>query len=73
MRAVLSHNEICQWTDQDPLLCKTCDWILCGWPEGPSEEAVKPFIQRKWELSVEGGFYCGGTELLYLRVIGNKL
>ena len=47
-------NQIQQWTTRDPLLAKVRDFILYGWRD-TSENSLKPFQQRKNELSVEGG------------------
>ena len=47
-------NQIRQWTTRDPLLAKVRDFILHGWRH-TSENSLKPFQQRKNELSVESG------------------
>ena len=56
-------NQIRQWTTRDPLLAKVRDFILRGWRD-TSENSLKPFQQRKNELSVESGCILWGNRVV---------
>ena len=56
-------NQIRQWTTRDPILAKVRDFILNGWRD-TSENILKPFQQRKNELSVECGCILWGNRVV---------
>ena len=62
----MSSAQIRKWTEQDPLLSKVKTWTLTGWPSHQShvEEELKPFVRRRYELSVEGGCVLWGSRVV---------
>ena len=53
----MTATEIKTWTDKDPLLSKVRQFVMSGWPvdDKTSEEALRPYLIRKDELSVHSG------------------
>ena len=62
----VSSAQIRTWTDQDPLMSKVKRWILSGWPDTTlrEEEELKPFLRRRYELSVEDGCILWGSRVV---------
>ena len=54
------------WTEHDPSLAKVKRWILSGWPSHLSseEEELKPYMRRRYELSVEDGCVLWGSRVI---------
>jgi len=50
--------------DKDPCLSKLRKMVLQGWMEAEEDEQVKPYTNRKGELSVEDGCILCGTRVL---------
>ncbi len=47
--------QIRAWTGKDPVFAKVRKNVLQSWPEKVREDPIKPYFQRKEELSVEEG------------------
>ncbi|XP_046399364.1 uncharacterized protein K02A2.6-like [Ischnura elegans] len=52
-----------QESQRDPLLAKVLDYCMFGWPV-KGEENVKPYFNRKMELSVEQGCLMWGNRVV---------
>ena len=46
-------KDIRKWTVQDPILSHVQYYVSHGWPKGPGEEALKPYLPRGHELSMD--------------------
>ena len=59
-------TEIKTWTDKDPLLSKVRQFVMTGWPldDNTSEEALRPYLTRKDELSVHSGCLLWGSRVI---------
>ena len=33
-------DDICKWTDEDPVLSKVKEWVLTGWPDTNTDDRV---------------------------------
>uniref|UniRef100_A0A8C9TGR2 Gypsy retrotransposon integrase-like protein 1 n=1 Tax=Scleropages formosus TaxID=113540 RepID=A0A8C9TGR2_SCLFO len=62
-------NQIAQETEADSVLKRVKEHVMCGWPKHISEEVLKPYFSKKFELSVENGCLLWG----YRVVIPEKL
>ena len=61
----LSSSRIHTWTDQDPVLSKAKSLTLTGWPDRPmDDEKLRPYHNRKRELSVEQGCLLWGNRVI---------
>ena len=58
-------SQIRVWTDRDPTLSKVKTWILTGWPDTPpDDEELRPYYNRKSELSTEEGCILWGARVV---------
>ena len=57
-------KQIKLWTSRDVILAKVLNHVLYGWPEATQEEALKPFFNRKEELSVQDGCLLWGSRVI---------
>ena len=62
----VSTSNIRIWTEQDPILAKVKRWVLSGWPTQPADEReeLRPYRQRRYELSVEEGCVLWGNRVV---------
>ena len=51
-------------TRQDPVLSRVYDYVKEGWPGTEAETAVKPFADRKTELSTAGECLLWGNRVV---------
>ena len=59
----MTAKDIQKWTDRDPLLSKVRNLVLNGWREG-DEQGMRPYNQRKNELSVQDGCILWGSRVV---------
>lgn len=51
-------------TQRDPVLSRVYLWVQQGWPDRTREEDLKPYFNRRDELSTEGGCLLWGSRLV---------
>ena len=56
-------SEIKCWVDEDPILSRVRNYVMEGWQDTEDEE-MRPFKQRKTELSVQAGCILWGTRVV---------
>ena len=61
--APITASQIANWTRRDPLMARVLRYILQGWPS-QSDEDLKPYWQRKLELSVQDGCILWGGRVV---------
>ena len=68
-------DDIAKETRVNPILCKVYDFVLNGWPNSGSDmpDALKPYYQRKDQLSIEQGCLLWGTRVVIPRKFRDKL
>ena len=52
------------WTTRDPVLSQVLQFVLHGWPTAVEEEALKPYLARREELSVHAGCLLWGSRVV---------
>ena len=57
-------KQINLWTSRDVILAKVLNHVLHGWPEARQEDSLKPFFNRKEELSVQDGCLLWGSRVI---------
>ena len=67
----VSAAQIKAWTDKDPTLSKVRTLVIGGWSE-IDDPAVKPYLQRRTELSVQDGCLLRGSRVI-VPAAGRKL
>ena len=61
----LTSSQIRVWTDHDPTLSKVRKWVQEGWPaRAQGDPDLKPYCQRRDELSTEGGCLLWGSRVV---------
>lgn len=60
----LNSSDVAKETLKDVLLCKVKDLTISGWPNSISDENLKPFFKRRFELSVEQNCILLGNRVL---------
>ena len=56
-------SDVQRWTQNDPVLSQVKNYVLTGWPD-QVDDIVKPFTNRKTELSVEDGCVSWGSRVV---------
>ena len=58
--------QIRSWTRKDPILSRVVRYTLSGWPStlNPSESGLKPFYNRRLELSTQDGVLLWGYRVI---------
>ena len=59
----VSAQQIKHWTDRDPIISAVRSFVLKGWPDKMTDlepEEIKPYVNRKAELSIHDGFLMWG-------------
>ena len=57
-------KQIKQWTKENPLLSQVRDMVLHGWPNSLQDESLRPYYNRKWELSCDDDCLLWGTRIV---------
>ena len=57
-------QDIAQATTKDPILVKVYQYVMEGWPHKPVEDSIKPFYQRKDQLSADQGCLLWGLRTI---------
>lgn len=60
----LTAREIAKETDRDPVLRVVKQLVLTGWPRHVQEESLKPYFQRKFELTIEDDCLLWGYRVI---------
>ena len=60
----VSARDIAESTRKDIVLSKVLDFSMNGWPNFNKEDSLKPYFQRKTELSVEQGCVLWGLRVV---------
>ncbi|XP_049267600.1 uncharacterized protein K02A2.6-like [Rhipicephalus sanguineus] len=60
-------------TARDPLLCKVMDFVSAGWPSCVAEKDLKPFFDRRYELTVHQGCIMFGMRVIVPAKLRNLL
>ena len=59
----VTSRDIKTWTDRDPVLSRVRNLVLKGWKD-TSEEDLRPYQQRRNELSVHDGCLLWGSRVI---------
>ena len=65
--------DIAQATLKDPLLCKVHQYTMNGWPETCDDMELKPFHNRRYELSCEQGCVLWGIRVVVPALLRRRL
>ena len=60
----ISAKGIPQETGKDPLLSRILSFVFVGWPGVCDTEELRPYFNRKLELSAEQGCVLWGTRVI---------
>ena len=62
----VSVAQIRSWTRRDSVLSRILQYIMSGWPDSldPSDSSLKPFLNRKLELSVQDNVILWGNRVV---------
>ena len=60
----VSADRVRAWTHTDPLLSRVFQYIQSGWSEVIENPDLKPFFQKKLELSVQDGCILWGNQVV---------
>jgi len=52
------------WTRRDPLLSRVMQYVMNGWPNGTVEEHLRPYWQKRLELSCQDGCLLWGSRVI---------
>ena len=66
-------QEIALATRRDPILAKVVHWVRTGWPTQCSDQEIRPYINRKWELSVSQECLLWGNRVVILPTVRKQL
>ena len=60
----ITHKEISHATQVDPVLSKVLEFVRHGWPQPVEDIRLKPYFNRRFELSVEQGWLLWGLRVI---------
>lgn len=66
-------REIAKETDKDPVLKVVKQLVLTGWPKHVQDEALKPYFQRKFELTIEDDCLLWGLRVVIPEKLKGRL
>ncbi|XP_048828016.1 uncharacterized protein K02A2.6-like [Brienomyrus brachyistius] len=69
----ITAREIAKETDKDPVLKVVKQLVLTGWPKHVQDEALKPYFQRKYELTVEDDCLLWGLRVVVPEKLRGRL
>lgn len=62
--SIVTTSHIRLWTSKDLILAKVYKAVLQGWPKDVEEQQMKPYYERRDELSVEDGCILWGARVV---------
>ncbi|XP_005090660.1 uncharacterized protein K02A2.6-like [Aplysia californica] len=74
--AVISHKmptDIAEETRKDAVLSKVLQYTLTGWPNCSEDDNVKPFFQRREEITTEAGVLQWGLRVIIPQKYRNRI
>ena len=60
----ITHKEISHATQEDPVLSKVLEFVRHGWPQHVEDIRLKPYFNRRFELSFEQGCLSWGLRVI---------
>lgn len=66
-------KDIATETESDPVLAKVKHHVLSGWPKYIPEEALQPYMKRKFDLTVEDGCVLWGFKVVIPERLQSRL
>ncbi|KAL2088270.1 hypothetical protein ACEWY4_015169 [Coilia grayii] len=69
----ITAREIAKETDKDPVLKVVKQLILTGWPKHVQDELLKPYFQRKFELTIEDDCVLWGFRVVVPEKLRDRL
>ncbi|KAM7312980.1 uncharacterized protein ISCGN_002903 [Ixodes scapularis] len=60
----VSSQEIARATSRDPLLCQVLEYTSMGWPTHVQEQQLRPFFDRRLQMSVHQGCLMYGMRVV---------
>ena len=68
----MNAKRIAEWTAKDPVLCKVKNWLSQGWIDTDDHgEDLRPYRQRKEELSLQDGCILWGSRVVVPDKVGS--
>uniref|UniRef100_A0A3B3XNZ2 Gypsy retrotransposon integrase-like protein 1 n=1 Tax=Poecilia mexicana TaxID=48701 RepID=A0A3B3XNZ2_9TELE len=69
----ITAREIAKETDKDPVLKVVKQLVLTGWPKHVQDELLKPYFQRRFELTVEDECLLWGLRVVVPKKLRDQL
>ncbi|XP_063933135.1 uncharacterized protein K02A2.6-like isoform X2 [Zophobas morio] len=69
----VTHTAVSRDTRRDPTLSKIVKFVTEGWPEQKTDDFLKPFVQRKDEITCEQGCLMWGYRVIVPRKLQHHL
>ena len=61
---LVTASQIKLWTDKDPVLSRIHRFVQCGWSDSEEDRILKPYINRKDEMTVLDGCVLWGSRVV---------
>ena len=61
---IVSAKDIKAWTERNPILSRVYRFIIHGWPDDIQDDEMKPYFNRRDELSVANGCILWGARVI---------
>lgn len=69
----LTAKDVAQETERDPILARVKQHMLSGWPKYVPDEALQPYMKRKFDLTVEDGCVHWGFRVVIPEKLQSRL
>ena len=69
----ITASDIAEETSKDSVLSHVYQYVMEGWPQGGVEDNLKPFYQRKDQLTTDQGCLLWGTRVIVPKVLQSRL
>ncbi|XP_012942366.1 uncharacterized protein K02A2.6-like [Aplysia californica] len=69
----ISAADIAKETRKDAVLSKVLQYTLTGWPNCSEDDNLKPFFQRREEITTEAGVLQWGLRVIIPQKYGNRI
>lgn len=69
----LTAKDIAQETQKDPVLAKVKQHVMSGWPKHVPDEALQPYVRRRYELTMENDCVHWGFRVVIPEKLQNRL